>query len=63
MGITDIAKILEILYDLFKPIHKTDLEKFEKEWEHDYQEFLKALQAHDSATLAMLISKYSGDLL
>jgi len=63
MGITDVAKILEILYELFKSIHKTDLEKFEKEWKDDSQAFLKALQAHDSVTLAMLISKYSGDLL
>lgn len=63
MGLTDVAKILEILYDIFKSFHKTELDRFEKEWKNDSQAFLKALQEHDSSTLAALISKYSGDLL
>jgi ferric iron reductase protein FhuF len=55
-----ITTALNLLYEAFKALHKDDIEKFEKEWKKDEQDFLEALQAHDSARLAQLISKYSG---
>jgi ferric iron reductase protein FhuF len=55
-----ITTALNLLYEAFKALHKDDVEKFEKEWKKDEQDFLEAIKNHDSATLAMLISKYSG---
>lgn len=54
---------LKFLYDIFKDLHKSESEKFEKEWREDEQAFLKAMQDKDSHTLAVLIAKYSNPVL
>jgi hypothetical protein len=58
-----IVIALKIFYDLFKDLHKSDSDKFEKEWKEDEQAFLKAMQDKDSHTLAVLITKYSNPVL
>ena len=64
---------LKLFYDIFKDLHKSESEKFEKEWKEDEQTFLKAMQDRQSAdpetqkkgnrALAVLFTKYSNSIL
>jgi hypothetical protein len=58
-----IVIALKVLYELFQDLHKSESDKFEKEWKEDEQAFLKAMQDKDSHTLAVLITKYSNPVL
>jgi len=63
MSIPDsILTALNIFYELFKALHKSNLEKFEKEWEEDVSKFIKALKEKDINTLVLLFSKYNSSL-
>jgi hypothetical protein len=55
--------VLNLLYETFKLLHKTELEKFEKEWKDDRQKLLEAVKNGDADTLNALNAKYSQPLL
>jgi hypothetical protein len=51
--------VLNLLYETFKLLHKTELEKFEKEWKDDRQKLLEAVKNGDADTINALNNKYS----
>ena len=67
--IESILAILNMFYEVFKALHKDNLEAFEKEWKEDVDKFVKALKgrassdpvvvANSNRDLAFLLTKYS----
>lgn len=53
-----IAKLILELIKIGKELFPDEIEKFEKEWKDDQQEFQKAFREHDVNTLNRLYDKY-----
>ena len=53
-------KILEMLYEAYKALNKSDLEKFENEWKKNKQELLDAVNSGDIDTIRRITAIFSG---
>ena len=57
-----IAKLILELIKIGKELFPDEIEKFEKEWKSDQQEFQKAFRDRDADTINRLYDKYWGIL-
>lgn len=57
-----IAKLILELINIGKELFPDEVEKFEKEWKSDQQEFQKAFRDRDVDTLNRFYDKYWGIL-
>ena len=54
----EVAKLLIELIKIGKELFPTEIEKIQKEWKNDQQEFQAAYRDKDIGTLNMLLDKY-----
>lgn len=58
MEIELLEGLLRIIYEAWKALNKSDLERFENEWEKDRPLLVKALEAGDADAVNRLNAKY-----
>jgi len=57
------AKLLEVAYEAFKALHKSDSEKFENEWKKDLPRLTQAVEDGDIDTINRITSRYYHGIL